>query len=267
MSHLDVALASFWQIARLWQQGEAAKIEMSCEAWSLNIQLNAKFGHSDLLHFLNHSAPPCKRKSPSQLRRQERRRHAAKINVEEAKCTQNLSAEEVAPSKEGEKPKASLLEHENLQYSSDISPMIHTEKPSQLFKFDHCDFVNVESSLRHYMSITHKPFQCEYCNFSNKFHHEDAHSKKPQKHPLYTHNIFPLQIISQKNFDFAHSPYDPKFSKSLLRSEGFIHTANTIFLLWKLWQIIRPRITRILTHVVYVSSISFQRSQGARISL
>ena len=65
MSNLDVALASFWQLARHWQQGEAAKLEMSCEAGSLNIQLNAKFGHPDLLQFHHPSAPPCKKKSPS----------------------------------------------------------------------------------------------------------------------------------------------------------------------------------------------------------
>ena len=45
MSKLDMALASFWQLARHWQQGEAAKLEMSCEAGSLNIQLNPKLGH------------------------------------------------------------------------------------------------------------------------------------------------------------------------------------------------------------------------------
>ena len=46
MCNLDVALASFWHLARYyWQQGEAAKLEMSCEAGSLNIQLNPKLGH------------------------------------------------------------------------------------------------------------------------------------------------------------------------------------------------------------------------------
>ena len=158
MSVLDVALASFWQLARHWQYGEAAKLEMSSDAGSLSIQLNAKLRHPDILHFHPPSAPPCKRKSPSQLRRQEHRRHEAKTNDE------NLSAEDIAPSKEAENPKESFLEHENPQYSSDISPILNTEKPSQLFKFDHCDFFNVEISVRHHMSIIHKPFQCEYCN-------------------------------------------------------------------------------------------------------
>ena len=78
---------------------------MSCEAGSLNIELNVKLRHPDLLLFHHPFAPPCKRKSPSQLRRQERQSHAAKTNVEEAKSTQNLSADDIAPSKEAEKPK------------------------------------------------------------------------------------------------------------------------------------------------------------------
>ena len=101
---------------------------MFCEAGSLNIYLNAKLRHSDLLDFYYPSAPHCKRKSTSQLRRQERRHHAAKTNVEEAKSTQNLRAENIAPSKEAEKPKESLSQHENPQFSYDISPMINTEK-------------------------------------------------------------------------------------------------------------------------------------------
>ena len=98
---------------------------MSCEAGSLNIQLNAKLGHPDLLHLHHPSAPPCKRKSPSQLRRQEHRRHAAKRRLGEAMSTQNVSAEDIAPSKEADKPKEAFLEHENPQYFSVISPMIN----------------------------------------------------------------------------------------------------------------------------------------------
>ena len=67
---------------------------MSCEDGSPNIQRNAKLRHPDLLHSHHHSAPPCKRKSPLQLRRQEHSLHATKTNVEEAKSTQSLSAEE-----------------------------------------------------------------------------------------------------------------------------------------------------------------------------
>ena len=233
MSYLDAALGSFWQLTRHCQQDENEKLEMSCESGSLNIQLNAKLGHPDLLPFHHASAPPCKWKSSSQLRRQERRRHAAKTNVEEAKSTQNLSAEDIAPSKEAEKPKESFLEHENPQYSSYISPMINTEKPSQLFKFYHCDFVNVDSSVRHHMSITHKSFSCEYCNFYKMFsdimktHIQRKPHNVPSTHIIYYPFKYPLQ---KKNFDCAHPQYDPKFTKCLLRGEGCIHTANKYFL-------------------------------------
>ena len=44
LSSLDVALASFWQLARNWQKGEVALLEISCEAGSLNIQLNVQNG-------------------------------------------------------------------------------------------------------------------------------------------------------------------------------------------------------------------------------
>ena len=78
MSNLDVALAGFWQIARHWKQGDTAKIELSCEAGSLLMQLTAKLGHPDQPHFPSTSlSPALKRKSPSQLRRQERRRQEA----------------------------------------------------------------------------------------------------------------------------------------------------------------------------------------------
>ena len=87
MSNLDVALESFWQLARHWEHGETAKLE----AGSLDIQLYLKLRHPDLLHFQHPFAPPCKRKSPSQLRRQERRCHAAKtmlkkLSLHKIKC-------------------------------------------------------------------------------------------------------------------------------------------------------------------------------------
>ena len=37
MSNLDVALATFWQLARYWQQDEAAKLKLSCEAGRQNL--------------------------------------------------------------------------------------------------------------------------------------------------------------------------------------------------------------------------------------
>ena len=87
--------------------------------------------------------------------------------------------------------------------------MINTEKPFHLLKFDHCDFVNVESSVRHHMSITHKPFQCEKNMFSDIM----------KTHIIYSLFKYPLKT-NDFDFDFAHSPYDPKFTNCLLRGEG-----------------------------------------------
>ena len=76
-------LSRFWQLARHWKQGDKAKLELSCEDGSLHMQLSAVLGHPDLPHFPHPPPPPPfppaspsakKNKSPSQLRRQERRR-------------------------------------------------------------------------------------------------------------------------------------------------------------------------------------------------
>ena len=147
MSNLDVALASFWQLARHWKQGDNAKLELSCQAGSLELQLSAKLGHPDHLHFPNppphpllkkkfstgdagasarssaHTTgltphpPPVpagagggegevyispltlKKKSPSQLRRQERRRQESISK----KATLNSDSTEKVPSSMTEK--------------------------------------------------------------------------------------------------------------------------------------------------------------------
>ena len=87
MYNLDVALAGFWQIARHWKNGDKAKIKLSCEAGNLHMQLSAILGHPDQRHFPHPPPPPpnssCKRKSPSQLCRQDCRRKEAVSRVEE----------------------------------------------------------------------------------------------------------------------------------------------------------------------------------------
>ena len=93
MSNLDVAVSSFWQLARHWKQGDKAKLELTCEDGSLHMQLSAALGHPDHPHFPHPPPPPPpapsppilkKKKSPSQLRRQERRRQEALAKAEEA---------------------------------------------------------------------------------------------------------------------------------------------------------------------------------------
>ena len=66
--------------------------------------------------------------------------------------------------------------------------MINTKKPSQLCKFDRCDFVNIESSVRYDMIKTQKLFQCDYSNLQNMF--SDILKMHIPK------NIFPVQISS-----------------------------------------------------------------------
>ena len=51
MSNLSVAVASFWQLARHWNKGEKAKLELVCEDGSLHMQLSASLGHPDEPHF------------------------------------------------------------------------------------------------------------------------------------------------------------------------------------------------------------------------
>ena len=85
MTNLELALGSFWQLARHWKMRDTAKLELSCEGGNLQMNFSAKLGHPDLQHFRQEklpsfSVPPppsCKRKTPSQLRRQDRRRVAA----------------------------------------------------------------------------------------------------------------------------------------------------------------------------------------------
>ena len=79
MSNLDVAVASFWQKARHWKMGDKAKLELLCEGEKLHIQLSAVLGHPDHPNFPHPTGPSLssKKKFPSQLRRQERRRQEA----------------------------------------------------------------------------------------------------------------------------------------------------------------------------------------------
>ena len=107
MSNLDVAVSSFWQLARHWKQGDKAKLELTCEDGSLHMQLSAVLGHPDHPNFPHPPPPPPppapsppilkKKKSPSLLRRQERRRQEALARAEEAASP--ISVEKLPPQK------------------------------------------------------------------------------------------------------------------------------------------------------------------------
>ena len=51
MFNLDVAVASFWQLARHWKKGDKAKLELTYECENLYIQLSAVVGQPDQPHF------------------------------------------------------------------------------------------------------------------------------------------------------------------------------------------------------------------------
>ena len=112
MTNLELALGSFWQLARHWKMGDSAKLELSCEGGNLQMNFSAKLGHPDLQHFQQEkpptsststpaTSPPlsCKRKTPSQLRRQDRRRCAALDKAAVKAATDRIAADKAASHK------------------------------------------------------------------------------------------------------------------------------------------------------------------------
>ena len=124
MINLELALGSFWQLARHWKMGDTAKLELSCEGGNLQLNFSAKLGHPDNQHFRKEelptsSTPPpstsppasCKRKTPSQLRRQDRRRlaaldKAASVQAALDKATADKAAAEKATAEKAASEKA-----------------------------------------------------------------------------------------------------------------------------------------------------------------
>ena len=111
MSNLDVAVATFWQLARHWKNGEKAKLELSFEGESLHIQLSAKLGPPEQQHFPDPPPiiPSVKNKSPNQLRRQQQRQHEAvsKANLATTKESEQDASENITVVKEAEQSKES----------------------------------------------------------------------------------------------------------------------------------------------------------------
>ena len=143
MSNLDVAVSSFWQLARHWKQGDKAKLELSCEGGSLQMQLSAVLGHPDQPHFPHPPPPdhapspplaPVKKKSPSQQRKCEA----------EAKADEAASVEEPIP-KDIEKREQTV---EETIYLS--------------FKGDQCEYTNeTEKGLSQHNIMKHRISQVD----------------------------------------------------------------------------------------------------------
>jgi uncharacterized C2H2 Zn-finger protein len=127
---MNVAVASFWQLARHWKMGDKAKLELSCEGEKLHIQLSAVLGHPDHPHFPPPTSPSLssKKKSPSQLRRQERRRQEALLKSGKAKSSEEGAGN---PISDKQNPKINNSEEEDEHIDNSCTETI--------FKCNQCD--------------------------------------------------------------------------------------------------------------------------------
>ena len=204
MLNLDIAVSSFWQLARHWKSGEKAKLELACEGGNLHLQLSAMLGHPDHVHFPTPSPVPppssCKRKSPSQLRRQKRRQEEAPPKADKA------AAREDAASKHSEKEALEDVPtpEEAVEILSEDTPKMPAVKPAQEsvpFKCDQCDHKSsCKAKLRKHVTKEHSQdplkdarptpillsFQCDQCNFIG------ASDKGLRQHTRMSHRISQL---------------------------------------------------------------------------
>ena len=147
MSNLDVAVTSFWQLGRHWKQGDKAKLELSCEDGTLHIQLSALLGHPDKPHFPETPKVPqahhhsCKRKSTSQLRRQERRNNGAFSKAAKDSPTKAADTSD----------KEQTVQPAEVDTEKELSPT------GLEFICDQCEYKNVtEKGLRQHSRMKHR---------------------------------------------------------------------------------------------------------------
>ena len=70
----DFALANFWEFVKIWKSGKKCKLLLTCDGGHGRVELVAELGAAEDPHF----PPPQnkrKKKTPSQLRREERMRN------------------------------------------------------------------------------------------------------------------------------------------------------------------------------------------------
>ena len=136
-------MSSFWHLARYWKSGQAEKLELECEGGNLNLQLSARLGPPDNVHFPAPNPAPaqssCKRKSPSQLRCQKRRQEEALLKADKAspveEATSNHSKKEVTEGVHITPEQAVATPEESLGKKPAEKPA----KESLPFRCDHCD--------------------------------------------------------------------------------------------------------------------------------
>ena len=198
MSNLDVAVGSFWQLARHWKNGDKAKLELSCEDGSLHMQLSAVLGLPDQPHFSHppppsHHAPPPppppKKKSPSQLRRQERRQREAEVKAaNEAVSSLNINSEEhesellndVSNPKETENVLEAYIEE-----PAEKLPQNVADESKLGFKCNQCEYSNpTEKGLGMHIRKKHRISQVDGVDDSYEEHTKDYEVKGLDPCPL-----------------------------------------------------------------------------------
>ena len=160
MSNLDVAVSSFWQLARHWKQGEKAKLEPACEGGSLHMQLSAVLGHPDHPHFPHPPPPPPppapsppilkKKKSPSQLRRQEQRQQEARTKADEAEPKRHNN----------DRTEKNLHNGVTIDKLAEVIVEAEAEIPSEppflLFNCEQCEYTNAsEKGINQHKRMKH----------------------------------------------------------------------------------------------------------------
>ena len=178
MLNIDVAVIRLLQLARFWRNRETANFEMSCENSTIEMNISAKLGHPDHLHFPppippppTIPSPPFKRKTASQLQRKERRQQN---QAQENRDDDLETAEE--PDIESE---ANIIHVQPISFPSHLP----TSTPSLLsnptsFKCTKCeDIFQNEEALQTHMMSRHtesmsklddmRVFKCEACNFES----------------------------------------------------------------------------------------------------
>ena len=239
MSNLDVALASFWQLARHWKQGDTAKLELSCQAGSLELQLSAKLGHPDHLHFPNppphpllkkksstgdagasarssaHTTcltphpPPVpvgagggegevyispltlKKKSPSQLCRQERRRQESISK----KTTLNSDSTEKVPSSMTEKSNETNYEKQTEKQSA--------ENESSSLSCDICDF-SANSKIGLNLHMKKKHVNIDQLDGNTSLNSSENENEKPETHEANSEHIYNLKFNAKFSMEAQH---------------------------------------------------------------
>ena len=174
---------------------------MACEGKNLNLQLSASLGHSNPVHFPSPSAAPpqssCRRKSPSQLRRQKGRQdeaiHKAKKAAPAKEAIMKHSEKKLFRVfillKRLQKYLLSILhtsrlksQHQSLGLSSVIIVTSLASAEKKLRKHNNQEH-RVDNIQDVQLTSTFLSFQCDQCDYI------DASDKGPMQHQRMSHRM------------------------------------------------------------------------------